>query len=76
MYAKNGIIEATLLVDGFVAGTWSLALTKREAIVRIAAFGKLSSRDRIAATQEGERLARFLAPDAMHHGASIAGVPR
>ena len=76
VYAKNGIIEATLLVDGFVAGTWSLARTKHDAVVRIAAFGRLSSRERVAATQEGERLARFLAPDAMHHGARVGSVPR
>src|SRR5207244_1888990 len=28
IYAKNGIIEATLLVDGFVRGTWDLAASR------------------------------------------------
>jgi winged helix DNA-binding protein len=74
VYAKNGIIEATVLLDGWVAGTWSLARGANdgregtEAIVRITTFGKLSARDRVAATEEGERLARFLAPDAKTHG--------
>ena len=71
VYAKNGIIEATLLVDGFVAGTWSLARTNDETVVRIAPFARLAAADRSAALEEGERLARFLAPDAARHGARI-----
>jgi hypothetical protein len=72
IYSKNGIIEATLLVDGFVAGTWSLARTRDDAVVRITPFAKLRPADRAAALAEGERLARFLAPDAKTHGAKLA----
>jgi Winged helix DNA-binding domain len=68
VYAKNGIIEATLLVDGWVAGTWAIARSASDAIIRITPFGRLSTRDRAAATEEAERLARFLAPDATTHG--------
>src|SRR5438105_973049 len=71
VYAKNGIIEATLLVDGFVAGIWSLARTNDETVVRIAPFARLAAADRSAALEEGERLARFLAPEAARHGARI-----
>jgi len=72
VYAKNAIIEAVFLVDGMAAGTWGLATTNTDAVVRIRPFGTLSRPDRTAATVEGERLARFLAPDAKTHGARIA----
>ena len=71
IYAKNGIIEATVLVDGFVAGTWSLVRGKDDAVVRIAPFAKLRPADRAAALMEGERLARFLAPEARTRGAKV-----
>jgi hypothetical protein len=71
MYSANGIIEASLVVDGFVAGMWSLARTKTEAVVVIQAFGRLAPKDRAAALAEGERLARFMAPDAKSHGARV-----
>jgi hypothetical protein len=72
IYAKNGIIEATLLVDGFVAGTWGLQRTKTDAILRIEPFARLSPADRAAAKVEGERLARFMAPEAKTHGVRFA----
>ncbi len=71
LYAKNGIIEATLLVDGTVAGTWGLDATKDQAIVRIRPFAPLGKRDRTAALDEAESLARFIAPEARTHGARI-----
>jgi hypothetical protein len=72
VYAKNAIVEAVVLVDGFGAGTWGLKRTTDEAIVRIAPFTRLSPADRRAATTEGEQLARFLAPDAKAHGVRFA----
>jgi hypothetical protein len=71
MYSKNGIIEASLVVDGFVAGMWSLERGATDAVVRIRPFGKLAPRDRTAALAEGERLARFMAPEARSHGARV-----
>jgi len=69
VYSKNAIIEATVLVDGSVAGTWALARDGTAAVVKVAPFGKLSRADRAAVIHEGERLAAFLAPDAKSHGA-------
>jgi hypothetical protein len=68
LYAKNGIIESSILIDGFVAGIWGLERTKTDAIVRLKPFVKLGSRDRAAAEAEGERLARFMAPEARSFG--------
>ena len=71
VYSKNAIVEAVFLVDGFAAGTWSLATTKSDAIVRLQPFGTLARSDRAAAIAEGEAIARFMAPDAKAHGARV-----
>ena len=71
IYAKNGIIEATVLVDGMVAGTWTQDRGKTELLVRVRPFGRLTRSDRAAVLAEAERLARFLAPEASTHGARI-----
>jgi hypothetical protein len=72
IYSKNGIVEAILVVDGFGAGTWLLQRLRNDAIVRIEPFTPLSRADRAAATVEGERLARFMAPEAKTHGVRFA----
>ncbi len=72
IYSKNAIVEAVLLVDGFGAGTWGLERTKTDAVLRIEPFAKLSPTDRRAAAVEGERLVRFLAPEAKAHGVRFA----
>ena len=72
IYSKNGIIEATLLVDGMVAGTWTLQRGKEEAVVNVHPFGRLGRGEKTAAMEEGERLARFLAPETKTWGARVA----
>ena len=66
--AKNGDVAQTFLVDGMVAGTWSAVIKPREATIVLTPFGRLAKADRLALIEEGERLARFLAPDAKTHG--------
>ena len=72
VYAKNAIIEATFLVDGFVAGIWALSSSPVQAIVRVMPFARLAPVDRRAVLDEAEDLARFLAPAAKTHGAKVA----
>jgi hypothetical protein len=72
VYSKNAIIEAVFLVDGLAAGTWSLEMTKADAVLRIRPFGTLARSDRTAAFAEAEKLARFMAPEAKTHGARVA----
>ena len=72
IYAKNAIVEAVVLVDGFAAGTWGLVAPKTEAVLRVVPFARLAPRDRTAVIDEGQRLARFLAPDARAIGVRIA----
>jgi len=71
VYSKNAIIEAVFLVDGLAAGTWSLEMTKADAVLRIVPFGTLARGDRTAALAEAETLARFMAPEAKTHGARV-----
>ena len=54
---KNAIVHATILVDGFVAGTWQLEGGK----VKLEPFGKLEAAVRRALKEEAERLEAFVA---------------
>jgi hypothetical protein len=70
--AENGDVSQTILVDGVVAGTWAITRTSRQAVVTVTPFGRLSRADRAALADEGERLARFLAPDLTSHALRVA----
>ena len=61
---KNLLVLPTILVDGFVAGTWKTTRTKQAATLTITPFSKLPAAAKKQLTQEGERLLRFLEPDA------------
>ena len=54
-------VRATFLIDGFVRGAWKVEKTKRAATLEIEPFEPLSSGERNALSEEGERLVRFLA---------------
>lgn len=61
-------VEPTFLVDGTVAGIWRFVGRGTEAVIELRPFGRLTRGDRAALGEEGERLARFMAPDARTHG--------
>jgi hypothetical protein len=69
---KNGDVAQTILVDGVVAGTWAVVSTPREATLTVTPLAKLRKADRAALTEEGERLARFVAPGAKTHRIAFA----
>jgi len=58
--SKNGMVPATVLVDGFVRGTWKVQRTKKTAGLVITPFQSLSKKDCDTLTGEGERLLRFV----------------
>jgi hypothetical protein len=68
---KNLRVRATFLVDGVVAGTWTLEVKRKVATVRLAPFGRLTKRAARALTSEGEALARFAEPGAGDHAVAI-----
>jgi hypothetical protein len=58
---KNLQVKPTFLVDGFVAGTWSIEVKRREAILT------LTGTPDDAVVAEGERMLRWAHPDAKAH---------
>jgi hypothetical protein len=63
-YTINGIFPGSVLIDGFVAGMWRLARTKRTATLTVELFGPPRERDLVA--QEAARMLAFCAPGASH----------
>lgn len=61
---KNLRIPATFLIDGFVAGLWTITRKKSTATLSITPFAKLTKKDRDALAIEGESLLRFAEEDA------------
>ena len=55
------MVSATVLLDGFVSGTWRTERSRGKATIVVEPFGPLSRADRDALTEEGERLVRFVA---------------
>jgi len=68
---KNLRVRATVLVDGSVAGTWTIEVKRKLATLRIAPFGALAERARPALADEGEALLSFAEPDAAGHAVTI-----
>jgi hypothetical protein len=64
VYLPGLRVAATVLIDGFVAGTWSTALAKREATLAVTLFDSPAKSVRSALEDEAERLVRFVEPDA------------
>jgi hypothetical protein len=67
---KNLQVKPTFLVDGFVAGTWSIEVKRREATLT------LTGSPDAAILEEGEKLVRWAHPDAKaHHVRSSTSSP-
>jgi hypothetical protein len=67
-YRKAVIFSAevwpTFLVDGFVAGRWTIAVRPESAVLELKPFKPLARADRAALIEEGEKLVTFYAPEA------------
>ncbi len=61
---KNGMVLPTFLVDGFVAGTWKVSLVRKTATLGLTPFSPLPAGARDELAEDGERLARFVEPEA------------
>ncbi|WP_373046940.1 DNA glycosylase AlkZ-like family protein [Vulgatibacter sp.] len=64
--SKNGQIPGTVLLDGFVAGTWRLEQQRQRAVLQLELLRRPSRQERTALRDEGERLLLFAAPEAAH----------
>ena len=68
---KNLRVKATFLVDGVVAGTYSVAMKRRVATLELQPFGTLTKRTVQELSTEGEALARFAQPEAKDHSVAV-----
>lgn len=59
VFTANGIVRGTVLLDGFVAGTWKIERDKRAATVALEAFTRWSKADRLGVEEEALRLLAF-----------------
>src|SRR2546430_2086041 len=70
-YRKAVIFSAevwpTFLVDGMVAGRWTIAARPKEAVLELKPFKPLSRAARLELVEEGEGLVRFYAPESKTH---------
>jgi hypothetical protein len=56
-----------VLVDGFVRGLWKTRQVRDDMILEVEPLDALSKAEGAAVAEEGERLLRFIAPDASRH---------
>ncbi len=64
VYLPGLRVAATILVDGFVQGAWTVEKKRGIAALTVTPFAPLTAADRKAISDEGERLIRFVEPDA------------
>lgn len=64
VYLPGLRVAATFLVDGFVRGAWKVESKKKVATLTLAPFDSLTKQNRDALAEEGEKLLRFIEPDA------------
>ena len=57
-------MRGSILVDGFVRGTWRMDTKRGESLLTIGLFDALTSADRTDVAAEADLLAEFLVPDA------------
>ena len=62
---------STFLLDGAVAGKWHVERTARKATLVVEHFEPLRAAARRKVREEGERLVRFVEPDAPAHGVDL-----
>lgn len=63
VFTGNGIVRSTILINGFVAGTWKIERHRHTAALVIAPFEPLRQKDRLALEEEGTQLLDFAAAD-------------
>jgi hypothetical protein len=62
----NGMVPGTILLDGFVRGSWKITKTRKTATLSIKTHESLTKPDFAALEEEGSRLLTFSAPDIAH----------
>lgn len=66
---KNAVLPGTILVDGFLHGTWQIVRQRNTATLQVTAYRALPDAEAVAA--EGRRLLAFAEPDAVERTVNI-----
>jgi hypothetical protein len=64
LFGGGGVLTSTILVDGFVHGSWKILRKAGAATLEIKPYRPLLKKDIAALTAEGKRLLAFAAPEA------------
>ncbi|MFC8870507.1 winged helix DNA-binding domain-containing protein [Streptomyces sp. NPDC057148] len=75
---RHVIVEAAVLVDGFVRALWAIKREGRDkatAVLTVKYFSPLTTREQTEVTDEAARLLRFAAAEAQHHDIRFVPVP-
>jgi hypothetical protein len=75
VYLPGLRLAPTVLVDGFVAATWGVTRAKGTATLTIDAFEPLPKKAQAEIAAEGERLLRFVEPEARAFDVKFANAP-
>jgi hypothetical protein len=73
VYPTNGMIQPTVLVDGFVEAKWSIDSTSARATLHVEPFRRLTRTERAAIKSEGSQLLEFVAPNAKARDIHVSG---
>ena len=68
-------VAATFLLDGIVAGSWRVAVTKSAAELLLTPFREVAPRERDALAAEGESMLEFIESQASSRSIRFADVP-
>jgi winged helix DNA-binding protein len=58
----NGVLPRIFLIDGFTAGMWTITQDRKQAVLAIHPYQRLSKKDTSAVVREGASLLDFAAP--------------
>lgn len=72
VYLPGLRVAATILVDGFVRGAWKTETKKGATTMTIRPFAPLTKQNIASLTEEGEKLVRFVEPDAKTYSVQFA----
>ncbi len=75
VFLSAGRVLGTILVDGFVNGTWKLSKTRKSAELLITPFASLPPAVRDELVAEGDTLLNFIEPDMIDSGVTVADDP-
>lgn len=76
VFSRNGLVAATVLVDGFVAGVWTLQRQARTATLAISPFRRLAAAERVELEAQAADCLRVAAADSEKHEVRFAQARR